>query len=298
MQINTSNYKGSKVYNLNFHRLSELYYYLKSNPTINEKVFQVPFSTKLDNPNFYGAPLPDAIEFLKNGYTRGLDNFLKMNASLSKIGNQVNTGIRSDLAVYGGVAIPALVAQGVPECMLRNDVEDTRIINVLFNLSYPATTTDEQIKNRGLAVLFIIPTLEAKGYLVNFKAFDLSKNNQEMFHLSIDLKSPGETFLDVKKCYFPMVGKEFSRRIIFRIMESTPLEEEEWGVSYGEPCTSQEMRDFYRASKDDLVISSPQEMGIRGGNIYQDTLNLIEQLKIEEEFDIKELKLLCNKYTQ
>lgn len=298
MQINTSKYKGNKVYNLKFYNLGELYYYLKNNPPVNEKVFPVLCSTQVGRRDFYGAPLPEAIEYLKDGYTEGLNNFLRMNSYLSNIGNVESNGVRSELAVYGGVAIPALVAQGIPECMLRSEAEDTRVVNVLFNLSYPGTTSDEQIKNRGLAVLYIIQTLEAKGYLVNFKAFELSKNDREMFHLSIDLKNPGEEFLDVKKCYYPMVGKEFLRRILFRIMESTPLQEETWRIGYGEPCTSSEMRDFYKAGMNDLVISKPQELGIQGINIYQDTLNLIETLNIQDEFDIKELKILCNKNTQ
>ncbi|MCH5166676.1 MAG: hypothetical protein J1F35_02165 [Erysipelotrichales bacterium] len=297
MKCAISQHKGKKVYNIKFYNLAQMYSYLKSDPKINYKIFPEPASHEKERAgeNFFGSSLADSIEYLKDGYNQGLNNFLEASSKLSKIGNPTSSGKESQLSVYGNVAIPALVAQGVNECMLRTDVEDTKVIDVLFNLSYPAHTTGAQIRNRGLATLYIIKTLEKKGYLINFKAFELSKSDYEMFHLSIDLKKPGDLFLDEKKCYYPMVGKEFLRRILFRIMESTPLEDRDWTGGYGESCSSSEMRDFFKAKKKDIVISSPGEMAIRGNNIYEDSLSLIESLEIQDEFDVKKLKYFANK---
>ena len=42
----------------------------------------------------------------------------------------------------------------------------------------------------------------------------------------------------------------------------------------------------------DYVISTPNEIGISGGDIYRDTARLIENLDLEEEFDVPKIKKL------
>ena len=116
-----------------------------------------------------------------------------------------------------------------------------------------------------------------------------------MVNISINLKRPGDLFLNIEKCYFPIKAKEFLRRLLFRVLESVPVEDLFWGEGYGKPASIKEMREFFNPNSKDLIISYPSEMGIKGYNIYEDTLNLIKKLKIEDEFDLQRIRKLIKR---
>ena len=85
--------------------------------------------------------------------------------------------------------LSSLVAAGVPDCMLRYDRDqEMKYVTIYFNLAYPHFTKESEIVNRGLATLYLIQALEQKGYIVNFKAFELSHCYNETINISIDLK--------------------------------------------------------------------------------------------------------------
>lgn len=292
MKKSITKHENFTVYNMRFYGIADLYDYLKSNPKTNTKVFSWLASAHPDE-KFAGEPLDKAIEYLLKGYDKGFDNFLKASKDLSKgLGETVET-YTIKMGYYGGVPVAPLVAAGIPECMLTTEVNnDTQIRNVYFNLSYPKQTTEEQIRNRGLATLYIIQALESVGVMVNFKAFDLSKANDELFHLSIDLMKPGETRLNIQKVYYLLVAREFLRRIDFRVLETSDVQEPKWQDGFGYSCSKEECQSFYHTKKNDIVIAKPKEMGITGDNIYKDTLNLIEALGLENSFDTKKLRRL------
>lgn len=284
--------QGKTIYNMKFFGLKDLYDYLKSNPAINMSVFSTQASMK-DNAAFSGEPLDTAIEYLLNGYTEGFDNFLEANKRLQTGISEYLEDYETKRSMFAGVPIAPLVAANVPDCrLIIEPVHEIEIRNIYYNLSYPHTTSSSQIRNRGLATLYMIQALEARGVMVNFKAFDLSKCEQEILNTSIDLKKPGEEALNIQKCYFPMVAKEFLRRILFRVMESSDVTEPDWGDGYGQSLTQKECREFFNAKDHDIVISRPKDLGIKGVNLYQDTLNMIESLNLETEFDVKQLKKL------
>lgn len=285
------------VYNLRFSNLTDLYDYLKSNPEVNTRVFSSQASLKSDR-DFYGEPLEKSIEYCIGGYTQGLDNFLKTSDDLRRIGEVDDNDRILKRGLYGGIPLAPLVAAGVPDCMLRYDrSEDVKYVTIYFNLAYPHFTSTTEIVNRGLSTLYIIQALEEKGYIVNFKAFELSQCGDELVNISIDLKKPSDLFLNIEKCYFPIKAKEFLRRILFRVLESMPVEND-WSGGYGRALEVSEMRDFFNASSHDLIIAAPREMGIEGDNIYQDTLTLIKKLKIDSEFDCDRIKKLAKEYNK
>lgn len=288
MKRETSRYHSATVYNISFCDLADLYDYLKSNPRRNELVFPRPASIKSDS--FYGYSLDESIDFLLGGYSVGYDNFLSSSNEMKNIGYESQDTYRVVRSIHGGVPIASLVAMNVPDCMLSTRIDsEVRTLRIRFNLGYPAFTNDNQIINRGLATMYIIQALEAKGYLVSFDAFQLSKVKDEVIHIIVTLKQESETYLNIPNCYFPIRAKEFFRRIIFRVMESSDVTLRSWGESYGHNLEAEDTKEFYN-SKDDLVISSPFDMGIEGNNIYEDTLNMIQKLNIESEFDIDSIK--------
>ena len=288
--------KGLTVYNLRFSNLTDLYEYLKENPEVNTRVFTHQASLKSDT-SFYGESLDKSIEYIMGGYKKGFDNFLKTSDDLKKIGSDETDDRVLKRGLYGGIPLAPLVAAGVPDCMLRYDrSEDVKYVTIYFNLAYPHFTSEAAIVNRGLATLYLIQALEEKGYIVNFKAFELSYCYDEAINISIDLKKPGDLFLNIEKCYFPIKAKEFLRRILFRVLESTEVKETSWSGGYGRSASIEEMKSFFNTSSHDLIIAAPGEMGIEGENIYTDTLTLIKKLKIESEFDTDRFKTLAKEY--
>lgn len=296
MRLDKEKSGRSTIYNIRFFNLTDLYEYLKENPEVNTRIFTRQASLKT-NQDFYGEPLDVAIEYCIGGYKKGFDNFLKTSDDLKRIGVDDMDSRTLTRSLYGGIPLAPLVAAGVPDCMLRYDRnQELRHVTIYFNLGYPAYTSESEIVNRGLATLYIIQALEGKGYIVNLKAFELSKCGNEVINISIDLKKPGDLFLNIEKCYFPIKAKEFLRRILFRVLESAPVTVGEWSDGYGRPATIKEMRSFFDAGPEDLIISYPSEMDVEGDNIYTDTLNLIRKLKIQDEFDVERIKRLAKEY--
>ncbi len=290
---------NKKVYNVKFANLTDLQDFLLSNPPINSDTFRSPSSTRLDS-SFSGMSLEEAISCLTSGYSEGLDNFLKTSGILREttVANLGGTDHSRRLikTVCGGVPIASLVAAGVPNCNVRYVYDESSVVrNVYFNVAYGAEEKEEQIINRGLIATYIIQALEKKGEMVNFSTFTLLSdgivNPTEMVNIDIVMKKPDDLFLDVNKCYFPLTNRAFLRRIIFRVLESLPLSTG-WSCGYGNPCGRDAIKDFYKASSSDIIISKPRELGIEGKDIYTDTIATIESLGLEKEFDIPKIKKL------
>lgn len=279
-----------RIIDIQFNSLRDLYNYLSSNPKINRNIFSSPSSQSADT-EFHGESYETALQYLRGGYDiAGLDNFLKTNEELKKIGKEFEEGRRLEKGLFGGIPLAPLVAAGVPDCWLRYNRNTVfKEITIYYSLGYPARTKPSQIINRGLATLYILQALEEKGYIINFKAIELSICEDEIVNISIGLKEPGDTFLNVANCYYPIKGKEFLRRILFRVLESQNVRESYWNVGYGHPGNIDEIRDFYNASKDDLIIGYPELMGICGYDLVKDIKNMIAALGIEDEFDMDKL---------
>ena len=111
------------VYNISFSNLTDLYDYLKSEPSVNSKVFSRQASLKNDA-SFSGEPLEQAIEYCLGGYKKGFDNFLRTSEDLKKIGVDDIDNRSLKRSLYGGIPLAPLVASGVPDCMLRYERAD------------------------------------------------------------------------------------------------------------------------------------------------------------------------------
>ena len=284
------------IYNIRFANLTDLHDYLQSNPKVNRDVFMKQASLN-DDYDFYGEPLEKAIAYCSDGYNEGFENFLEANNELQQASREISDNRKLVRSLYGGIPLAPLVAMGVPDCMLKYDRGNKSTVrNIYFNLGYPAYTSTSEIVNRGLATLYIVQAFEAKGDLVNFRAFELSSCDDEIVNIELNLKKPGDLFLDVQKCYFPIKGKEFLRRNFFRVLESAPVTNSYWMSGYGRAANVKQIRKFFNVSSQDLVISFPSEMGIKGDNIYDDTISLIESLDLQQEFDIQKIKKIKSRH--
>lgn len=276
------------IYKYNFSNLTDLYEYLKSNPRINKNVFKMQASIN-GNAKLAGEPLPQAIEYLKGGYKV---NFEKFAIDVKKVGRMKNAyededSVRLERCIHGGVYLSPLVAAGVPDCMARYTSDtDPKRVTIYFQLAYPHYTTANQVFNRGVATINLVRLLEEKGYLVDLKVFELSKCINEYVEVTVNLKRVDE-FLNISKCYYPLVGKEFLRRLLFRILESSPVTED-WGRGYGRAVTSEEIKNFYKLRDKDIIIPAPSELDVQGEDIYADMYNFLTALNLDDEFDLSE----------
>ena len=286
--------KTYRVYRMDFHSLSTLELYLESNPEVNRLIF--PSQKSIEMPEtFAGAKLEQAIEYCHGGYESGFEMFLKLRRELENVSRQAFSYRRSIPSVVGSRPhVPNFLA-GTPKTMFRLErAKEKKFIDVYINLAYSGDTTEDQIRNRGILALNLIRLLEQNDYAVNLYAFEASYLGSEIFIADIRLKRPGEP-INIGKCYYPLCGKEFIRRLIVRVKESMPFREK-WGVGYGKVLSEDMVRKVMKIKENTIVIPSPLELGLRGYNIYDDgreffsKLNLLNMIVVPEFDSIKKRK--------
>lgn len=269
------------IYKITFNSLSQLHLFLKSNPVVNNNIF---YSQKsVTSPaQFAGEPLDVAIDYCLGGYEKDFSMFVKLKKDIDKVNmRHVHTRKIRPAVVGSRPNVPAFVADA-PKCMYRMDrAKEKKFITVYMNLAYTNNTTDSQIRNRGILTLNLIKLLELNDYIVNLKVFEACTIQNEVFIASIGLKKPGE-LLNVKKCYYPLCGKEFLRRVLCRIKESMPFMGK-WHMSYGQLLSDERTRKIMNIPDNAIVINSPDEMGIQGNDIYQDADAFWSKLNLSKE---------------
>ena len=291
MKLNIEQKGRYRIYNVFFDDLTDLYYYLKSNPKVNSDIFRKLESVENDH-DFAGDSYEKSIEYIVNGYPHNFNNFLTACERMqsSTLDPTDNRELRRGL--YGGIPLAPLVASEVPDCMLRYDRNKESVTrNMYFSLGYPCFNTQREIFNRGLSTLYVVDALEKKGDVVNFIARETSKEYNEIVNIEIVLKKPTDVMLDIKKCYYPIAGREFLRRLLFRVLETLPVQNG-WNCGYGTQLEEDELRKMFNLKNTDYVISTPNEIGIHGKDIYNDTAKLINNLNLNEEFDVEKIKKL------
>lgn len=296
MNFSIEENKRYKLYKYNFYNLSDLYDYLKSNPEVNTTIFEKQASLEKGK-KFAGKSLEESIEYLRGGYEADFDKFKIAVKEIRKQGYEDQESRKLQHTIHGGVYLSPLVAAGVPDCMIKYKTDsEPKHITIYFQLACSYITTPNQIFNRGISVINLIQALEAKGYIVDLKLFDLScceiressSNPIEFINIIINVKSVDE-LLNLSKCYYPFVSKEFLRRVLFRVVESVPVKNF-WGGNYGRPANFKEIKKFYKLKEKDLIIGTPYDMEINGINVYEDTYNLFKNLNLDNEFDLHKLK--------
>ena len=258
-----------RIYRINFKSLTELELWLKGDPAVNKTIFKSQKSLFLLE-DFAGEPLDVAINYCHGGYETGLDMFMRLKKELESV-NIIETNYRRSVpAVVGSRPhVPNFVA-GTPKTMFRLDkAKEKKFIDVYINLAYSGENTDAQIRNRGILALNLISLFESNGIGVNLYAFEASYHFEEIFIADVKLKRPDE-IINIGKCYYPLCGKEFIRRLLLRVKESMPFEEK-WGLGYGAVLPDHLIRKY---------------MGIKGEDIYEDAEAFFEHLNLTDKITV------------
>lgn len=267
------------LYKITFRSLTELEVYLKSNPDINSKVFRQQMSIRA-NEQFAGESLEKAINYCHGGYQKNFDMFLRMKRMMDSANVAYSQNRKTISSVVGSRPnVPAFIA-GAPKTMYRLErVKEKKFVDIYINLAYSGHTTEEQIINRGILTLNLVNLLESHGMGVNLRVFEACYVSKEVFAAEVVIKKPDE-MLNAGKCYYPLCGKEFNRRLMLRLKESMPFMAD-WGVSYGLMLDEERTRKYLGISKDKILIMAPGDMGINGNDIYADADRFIKKLKLD-----------------
>ncbi|MCM1579148.1 MAG: hypothetical protein NC078_10160 [Ruminococcus sp.] len=270
-----------KIYRISFNSPGELHLWLEGEPAVNGKIFLRQHSF-LGDESFAGADYETALRYCLGGYGEHYGAVMALQKELEKYVPVRVYRRKKERALAGSHPnVPAFIA-GSPKAMFRMErAEQKKFVNIYFNLAYPVITPPKAIINRGAAALSLVRLLEGQGMGVNFKVFMAVYSRDEIFMFEITYKPPGE-LLNIKKCCYPLCSKEFVRRIVFRVMESVPFENPDWYPNYGEPLSDEQFRSIFGISDNDMVISSPWDMGVKGNDIFTDSRNLLDKLGLEE----------------
>ncbi len=278
------NEKKYSIYRMDFHSLTELELFLEHEPAVNHSIFPTQKSIVMPE-EFAGEPLENAIRYCHGGYGNGFDLFLKAKKDLEYANIRYESFRRSIPSVVGSRPhVPNFVA-GTPKTMYRLDrVKEVKFIDLYINLVYSGSTTQEQIINRGILTLNLISLFEQQKIAVNLYAFEASYLESEIFIADIKLKKPGQP-LNTGKCYYPLCGKEFIRRLLARVKESMPFNQN-WGRGYGSVLPYDLLKKCIKINDDTILIRSPLEMGLKGKNIYEDADIFFEQLNLSKKIQL------------
>ena len=273
--------KNLTEYKMYFGSIGEVQNFLRLDPDINSEIFYEQKS-KSSSVAFAGAPLEVAIQYLIGGYSENYEQFLSMARQLEQI-NKKKAKVRKTTTSFVGQRpnVPAYIA-GAPKNMYRLErTEEKKLKRIWMKVTYESSTTEEQIRNRGIIALNLINLLEMNNYMVDFRLFEVCSVDNEIFRCEIELKKPGQMLMP-RLCYYPMCGKEFVRRVLCRIKESMPFKCG-WGLSYGVVLSEEYTRMIMDFHDKDIYIGSPSEMNIKGENIYEDADSFLDKIGIGDK---------------
>ena len=277
------------VFRMHFQSLNQLEMYLRANPKVNTSVFKSQKSIYMPE-DFAGESLDAALDYCHGGYEKNLDMFMKLKKEIDAVNVQYSNNRRTVAAVVGSRPnVPAYIA-GAPKTMYRMErVKEKKFVDVYMNIAFSGHTTEEQVRNRGILTLNLVNVLESHGMGVNLHVFEACFVEKEVLITEVVLKKPGE-LLNISKCYFPMCSKEFLRRVLLRVKESVPFLGLNWGISYGAVLDEKRTREYVGVNKNQIMILSPQAMGIAGKNIYEDADAFITKLDLGKEISFPTYK--------
>lgn len=281
------------LYNVKFRSLHDLYTYLKSHPKINSEVFTKLHSVE-NKSEFSGIPYSKAVEELEMPPRAGYENFLQLSKTLDENYLDLVQEYVEVKAPAGGYVDVASYVTGSPLCFkIARKISVPKFVRINVSLSYNCETTKEQVMNRALIVVALVNAFERAGYVVDINMFELSKNNNEIVNINVNIKNGQDSF-NKGSLYKTLCYVEFLRRILFRVLETIDVKNS-WGNGYGQTCNEKMVRSVLKLTDSDIFIAEPDEMGILGKDIGRDFEKVLEKLKLEDKIDVEKAKKDFNK---
>lgn len=273
-----------KIFDLFFDSISAVELFLANDPPVNRNIYTFQASITADE-QFAGPPLAEAIAYCVGGYDQDYGRFLKL-SSLLRAPDRMKVASRNVEPAFVGHRpnVPAYIADAPKNMYRTKRVAEKKVVNVFMQIPFDMSTTDTQILHRGILALNLIHLLEDNGYIVRFRVFEVSYIYNEFFKCEIILKQTSEK-LDPRKCFYPMCGKGFVRRIMIRIKESMPFSEN-WSLGYGRVSPPDYTKSLLGVGPHDIYIGTPKEMGIKGEDLFADANAFLKTCGLDKHITI------------
>lgn len=276
------------LYLARFNNLYELYDYLKSDPTLNRRVFYK-LSSVDGSYSFAGKPYSKALEDLVGDIDPGYEEFLKLQKDINNANNMQINRYRTVMTVAGGHMNTQAYSTGQPLCYETQErVMKPKFLRMHLALGYSWRTSKSQVLNRAIIITNILKALENSGYNVDINAFELSQESNELVHIIVNLKKYGEK-LNMQALYKSLCNVEFLRRILFRVLETLDVKRD-WSDGYGSTCDKEFTSKVLKFNNEDIYIDQPNRMGISGINLATDFENVINRLNLQDKIDVEKAK--------
>lgn len=233
--------------------------------------------------DWYGTDTyEEAVELCEKGWSEGFERLVRLKKRIDeKVLSPVSQPRQVPDVIGYSPSVPDWL-QGNPLSMWNSVKKQVpTFINVYINMAYNCMTDRNAVLNRGIIVQSIVDALQDRGYSVRFKTCILVRDSDEMIFATFKLKGEGEK-LNIRKTYFPLCHPSFFRRLVFRLMETTPFRYEYWDDGYGYPADSSIVKEIINPGPNDILITQPSEIGVRGYDIDDDLDAILDFTNLRE----------------
>ncbi|HJA42064.1 MAG TPA: hypothetical protein H9667_11245 [Firmicutes bacterium] len=272
---------GYDVYHYDFETLHQFLNQIQSAP-VNRNVFPRSASHKDDTEWCGTRNFEEAVDLCQKGWSKDFEKLIRLK-------KRIDEKLLSPIPRSRQIADVVGYTPSVPEYLIGNPLnmwnqtqkQIPTFINVYLNLAYNCGTGRDEIFNRGIIVQSVVDALQDRGYSVRFKTFICVEEDDEVIFSTFNLKGEGEK-LNIRKTYFPLCHPSFFRRLVFLLMETTPVVYRSWDNGYGHPSNSSTIKKIINPGPNDIVITQPSEIGIRGYDIDDDLESFLRHTNLQE----------------
>lgn len=221
--------------------------------------------------------LSEAKELCTYGWHDNYEKLIELKLKIEKYIKIVNERNRQYNYYVGYAPDVKAYLEGNPLSMLNRHPVDKQHIDIFYNAAILSDVSTSQIFNRGAITLSLVEILESMGFNVGLNVFTMSEEGPQLHYANFKLKRTDER-LNAQKLFFPLCHPSFLRRLVFRLREVTPDIMCYWSYSYGHTCSDNTIRKILDLSSNDIVICTPEEMGVNGYDIIEDANNMFDYL--------------------
>lgn len=273
---------GYTVFEFEFQSANDFLRHLEQNP-INTEFFHEGNMLSLRNDLHDDSwnktkSYEEAVQLCRYGYHEDFDRLLRLKDILERFLTVTTKNYRQFNDYVGFAPDVKAYLEGSPLSMFNRVRPKRNKLSVYFNCANMGGVSAAQIFNRGAITLALVEALEKMRFNVDLNVFSMSEKQDEIHYAKFLLKKENER-LNIKKLYFPMCHPAFFRRLIFRLREETFGVRQDWSQGYGSTCGEELITQVIGLEPNDIVICKPDELGIVGGDLLQDTETTLKYIE-------------------
>ena len=277
------------IYPIRFKGLEDVYYYLTNNPHVNKKVFNIPkLHSQINSDEIaktYEESLNSLLDYkniiLPEDYIQLSDNLNQTQFAMRKTNKRKRT--------YGGGMLDTRrICSGDPKCFFFKDkTEEHKLIQLNINIAYGSQFNSNQAEHFAYFLVLFVNGLQRKNYEVIVNTIYLTMLFQEIIDININLKQIGKN-LNIQQLYKIVSNVDFNRIVLFRVIETVDVKEENWLCNYGNVCDKDQIFKIKGLTNNDIYIS-PKELGITGEDLNDDIICAYKSLNIEKYLKVEDI---------